>query len=118
MKQKLSMKDKDDRTYLEHIMEAISKIEKYAKLVVDFDDFSKNDMVFDAIVRELEIIGEASNNISDEFQKEHSDIPWRKIIGIRNALIHEYFGVNKLVVWETCNRNLKELKSIIKSLLK
>ncbi|KKP95926.1 MAG: hypothetical protein UR99_C0025G0015 [Candidatus Moranbacteria bacterium GW2011_GWD2_36_12] len=118
MKQSLFMKNKDDRTYLEHIMEAVGKIEKYVKLVADFEDFSKNDLVFDAIVRELEIIGEASNNISDEFQKEHADIPWRKIVGIRNTLIHEYFGVNKLVVWETSHRNLKELKAIVKPLLK
>ncbi len=108
---------KNDRNYLEHIMEAIGKIERYAKLVADFDDFSKNELVFDAIVRQLEIIGEASNNISDEFQNEHANIPWRKIVGIRNTLIHEYFGVNKRVVWETCDHNLKELKAIVKSLL-
>jgi uncharacterized protein with HEPN domain len=108
----------NDNTYLEHIWEAIVKIEKYLKLVTDFEDFSNNDLVFDAVVRELEIIGEASNKISMEFQKENPDIPWRQMNGIRNTLIHEYFGVNKKVVWETCQHDLCPLKKIVKSLLK
>jgi len=116
MKQNLFMKD--DRAYLEHILDAIEKIEKYIKHADDFEDFLKKDMVADAVIRELEVIGEASNNISKEFQEENLDIPWRQIIGIRNTLIHEYFGVNKKVVWETCQHDLKSLKKIVKSLLK
>ncbi len=109
---------RNDRTYLEHISEAIEKVEKYIKYVGDFENFSQNDMAFDAVIRELEIIGEASNNISNEFQKENPNIPWKLIIGIRNKLIHEYFGVSKKIVWETCQDDLKELKKIVKSLLK
>jgi len=109
---------KDNRAYLKHILEAIEKIEKYSKHADDFEDFLKKDMVADAIIRELEIIGEASNNISKDFQEENSEIPWRQIIGIRNALTHEYFGVNKRIVWETCQHDLKPLKKIVKSLLK
>jgi len=108
---------KDDGAYLEHIAEAIETIEVFLKNVNDFDDFSANKLVFDAVVRELEIIGEAANNISDQFQKENPDVPWRQMIGIRNTLIHEYFGVNKKVVWETCQHDLPQLKLIVKSLL-
>ncbi|MFA6183977.1 MAG: DUF86 domain-containing protein [Parcubacteria group bacterium] len=109
---------KDDRVYLKHILEAIEKIEKYSKQADDFEDFLKKDMVADAIIRELEIIGEASNNISKEFQIENPEIPWRQMNGIRNVLIHEYFGVNKKVVWETCQHDLTPLKKIVKSFLK
>jgi len=107
---------KNDKIYIEHILEAIQKIETYKK-ELDFDAFTKNDMAFDAIIRELEIVGEASSNISKQFQEDHSDIPWRKVIGIRNMLIHEYFGVNKQIVWDTCKNDLPELKKIIKTLL-
>lgn len=71
----------------------------------------------DAVVRGLEIIGEASNNISDEFKKKHSEIPFRDIKDTRNRLIHEYFGVNKKIVWDTCQIDLKELKALILPLI-
>jgi uncharacterized protein with HEPN domain len=107
---------KNDKIYIEHILEAIQTIETYKK-DLDFDAFLKNKMASDAIIRELEIIGEASNNISEEFQKEHEDIPWRKIIGIRNTLIHEYFGVNKKVIWDTCENDLPKLREILEKIL-
>ena len=107
---------KKDKIYIGHILEAIQKIETYKK-GLDFDGFLQNNMAADAIIRELEIVGEASNNISEEFQKENADIPWRKIIGIRNTLIHEYFGVNKRIVWDTCENDLLELKRLMEKLL-
>lgn len=107
---------KNDKVFIEHILEAIKTIESY-KSGLTLESFSENRMASDAIIRELEIIGEASNNISDEFQKEHPDVPWRKIIGIRNTLIHEYFGVNKKVVWNTIENDLPELKKIMEELL-
>ena len=88
---------KDDRTYLLHMLEAIEKTEKYIA-AVGFGDFSDNDMMIDAVVRELEIIGEAARNVSDSFQEKHSQIPWHKVKAMRNVLIHEYFGVNLKVV--------------------
>ena len=103
---------KDSLNYIKHILEAIEKIESYID-GVNFEDFSNNSMLFDAVVRELEIIGEAANRITEEFQKEHANVPWRKVIGMRNKLIHEYFEVNKKVVWLTCKEDLFELKSIL-----
>lgn len=101
----------DNFTYIEHMLEAIEKIESYLK-GVDFEKFSQDNMLFDAVVREVEIIGEASNRISDDFQKQYPDISWHKVISMRNILIHEYFGVDKELVWSTCQENLPELKDI------
>lgn len=108
---------KDDYTYLKHIQDAITKIEKYLS-DLSYDSFSCNDLIIDAVMKELEIIGEAANNVSDKFRQDNPEIPWRKIIGIRNVLIHEYFGVNKRIIWETCKEDLKELKKSILSALK
>jgi uncharacterized protein with HEPN domain len=108
---------KDDRTYLLHILEAIEKIENYIS-TAGFDSFSSNNMMIDAVVRELEIIGEASRNLSDEFQERHFEIPWYKIKAMRNVLIHEYFGVNLKVVWDTCRNDMPTLKTFVQKVLK
>jgi len=107
---------KSNKFYIEHILEAIGKIECYLKDQT-FESFSKNDMVIDAAIRELEIIGEAATNVSEDYQEEHSNVPWDKMISMRNRLIHEYFGVNKKIVWDTCEVDLKELKNLIKPLV-
>jgi uncharacterized protein with HEPN domain len=107
---------KDDRTYLLHILDAIEKISTYIA-AVEFDEFSHNDMMIDAVVRELEIIGEASRHLSEEFQDKHFEIPWYKIKAMRNVLIHEYFGVNLKVVWDTCKNDMPALKTFIEKLL-
>jgi len=107
---------KDDRTYLLHILEAIEKIERYIA-AADYDSFSNDDMMIDAVVRELEIIGEASRNLSDSFQDKHFVIPWYKIKAMRNVLIHEYFGVNLKVVWDTCKNDMPPLKTFIEKVL-
>lgn len=73
--------------------------------------------MIDAAIRELEVIGEAAYNVGDEFQREHPDIPWDKMKGMRNRLIHEYFGVNIKIVWETCNNDLPNLKERIEKYL-
>ncbi|OGB89533.1 hypothetical protein A2625_01260 [candidate division WOR-1 bacterium RIFCSPHIGHO2_01_FULL_53_15] len=107
---------KNDLVYLEHIAEAIQKIEKYLK-EVSFEQFSGNDMLIDAVIRELEIIGEAANQISGKARDQYPSMPWSQMIGMRNRLIHEYFGVNKKIVWETCSTDLKELRKILATIL-
>lgn len=109
---------KNDATYLEHILLAIQSIEQYLEEVKSYNDFKDNQMLIDALIRELEIIGEAANNVSEKFRKDNPKIPWRKMIGIRNILIHEYFGINKKIIWQTCQTNLKDLKKSILSALK
>lgn len=95
-----------------HIREATESIDEYLE-GVSYDHFATNKMIIDAVVRELEIIGEASNNLSEEFRKRHSDILWRRIKNMRNFLIHEYFGVNTKVVWDTCKNDLPSIKQFI-----
>ena len=114
-KQRLFLKD--DRTYLKHIAEAIETIEEYTS-GLSFDRFLGHKMVIDAVVRELEIIGEASSQLSSVFTEEHSEIPFRDATDMRNFLIHEYFGVNAKVVWDTCNDDLPNLKQLIGKFLK
>jgi uncharacterized protein with HEPN domain len=104
--------DKDNLVYVHHMVDAIKKIEKYLE-GIDYETFSSNDMIFDAVTRELEIIGEASNNIDEDFQRQYPNIPWRKVIGTRNLLIHEYFGINKKVIWDACQVDIPELKTIV-----
>jgi len=107
---------KNDITYLTHITEAIESIEEYLQ-GVEYNDFVSNKMMLDAVVRELEIIGEASNNLSNDFRSKHTEILWQRIKNMRNFLIHEYFGVNKKVVWDTCKNDIPELKAFIKKIL-
>jgi len=107
---------KDDTIYLKHILEAIRKIECYLTEVT-YDSFCQDDMRIDAVVRELEIIGEASNNLSEKFQKDHSKIHFREITDMRNILIHKYFGVNLKIVWDTCQTDIPALKDCIKKVL-
>ncbi|MFC1794838.1 DUF86 domain-containing protein [Planctomycetota bacterium] len=107
---------KNDRTYLTHILEAIDSIEEYLQGVT-FDQFSSTKMIIDAVVRELEIVGEAANNLSEEFRERHSNILWRRMKDMRNFLIHEYFGVNTKVVWDTCNNDLPSLKQFVNAIL-
>lgn len=106
----------EDEVYLKHILEAISTIETYIQNL-SFEDFSSDKKTIDAVVRELGIIGEAANNISNSFQKKYPQIPWSKIISMRNFIIHEYFGLDKSTVWRTCQKNLPELKKQILALL-
>lgn len=107
---------KDDTSYLEHILEAINSIENYIG-AFDYETFISNKMAIDAVVRELEIIGEASNNLSEKFKRDNSEMPHRDAIDMRNFLIHEYFGVNTKIVWKTCKNNLPKLKKFVEDYL-
>jgi uncharacterized protein with HEPN domain len=107
---------KDEVIYLRHILDAIETIEGYLANLSE-NEFLTHAMAKDAVVREIEIIGMAANNISDEFQEDHHEIPWMKIVGIRNKIAHEYFNVNYSIVWDTAQDDLPLLKEAIKKLL-
>ena len=89
-----------DKLYLSHIIEAVRKIRQYTEGFT-LESFKANTLVQEAVVRQLEIVGEASRMISETTRKSHPDIPWYEIAGMRNRLIHEYFGVDFAVVWKT-----------------
>ncbi|MDB5055280.1 MAG: hypothetical protein JWM44_3330 [Bacilli bacterium] len=73
---------------------------------VEYDSFLSNQMLIDAVIRNLEVIGEAARNVSDEIRNKYPKIPWRNMIGLRNILIHQYFGVDESIVWEIITVNL------------
>ncbi len=107
---------KDDKAYLRHILEAIEKIGRYIE-GVSFEEFGENDMMVDAVVRELEIIGEASKNLSEAFCQSHPDISLRDAVDMRNFLVHEYFGVNRRIVWDTCKNDLPRFCEFVEAAL-
>jgi len=107
---------KDDRTYLTHMSEAVEIIEAYLQGAT-YKTFVANHMMVDAVVRQLEIIGEAASHLSAEFREQHANILWRRMTDMRNFLIHEYFGVNTKIVWDTCHSDLPQLKAFIQTVL-
>lgn len=107
---------KDPKIFLKHIQESIEEIESHLREISE-DDFGEDVKTQDAVIRRIEIIGEAVKNLPVEFKKKHPEIEWREIAGMRDKLIREYFGVNLDMVWETANRDLPELKKQISELL-
>jgi uncharacterized protein with HEPN domain len=106
---------KDDRIYLLHILDAIDQILLYAS---EGDEaFFSDRKTQDAVVRNLEIIGEATKNISVELKNSYPGIAWKRIAGMRDKLIHDYFGVNQRLVFEVVRNHLPELKMNIQRIL-
>lgn len=108
---------KEDHIFLEHILEAIEKINKYLEKL-DYKKFMDNDIIQDAISRRLEIIGEATKLLSDDLRKKFSEIPWKDIAGMRDKLIHGYFIVDLDEVWNTSKRDIPKLRENIKNIIK
>ncbi len=104
-----------DNLYLQHILDAIQKIDLYVQ--VGHEEFLQSSHWQDAVVRQLEIIGEASKRLSDELRDRHADIPWRRICGLRDVLIHNYMGVDLAAVWEITQSQLPVLKARVQSIL-
>ena len=94
---------------IKDILQAISNIEQYTENMTSFE-FKKNKLVLDAVIRNFEIIGEASVHVPLAFRDAHPDAPWKQMVSMRNILIHEYFGVNLSTVWQTVRERLPVLK--------
>lgn len=105
-----------DEIRLLHIIDAINEIENYVQ-DIELKEFVENSMMFNATLRQLEIIGEASNRLSEELLNNSPSIPWTRIIGLRNLVIHEYFGIDDFTIWNVIKINLPVLKSEITVLL-
>ena len=106
---------RDYRDFLDDIIQTIDKIERFTK-GMDYENFSADEKTIFAVVRGLEVIGEAVKNIPDEVKEDNPEMPWSEIAGMRNKLIHAYFGVDLSVVWMTVKSDLPELEAKIKNL--
>ncbi len=113
----MSKKKRDFLLFLEDIMVCIEKIEKYTK-ELSFKEFTGNEMVVDAVIRNFEIIGEAVKKIPKSVKKKYLDVEWNEAAGFRDVLIHDYFGIDLEAVWDTVKKNIPPFKGKILLILK
>ena len=111
------MKKRSAVIFLEDILQAIKKIEKYTN-GLNCERFRSDEKSVDAVIRNLEIIGEASKNITSELKNKFPQIPWKKMMGLRNIVAHEYFSIDLNIIWEIASKNLPEVKPRIERILK
>jgi len=103
---------RDMRLYIQDILESMEAIEEYVQSTTE-EQFYRNRQVQDAVLRRLEIIGEAVKNLDEDFRNRYPEIPWKKVAGLRDVLIHEYFGVSLKRVWRVIKIDLVDMKSHI-----
>ncbi len=106
------MSKRDWKILFADILESIEKIEQYTQ-GINFDEFIRDSMTIDAVVRNIEIIGEASKMVPEDIKQKNSDIPWKKLSGIRNRIVHDYFGVDVNIIWFIVSNELLQLKEWI-----
>jgi uncharacterized protein with HEPN domain len=102
--------------YIEDISNAMDKSMKFIK-DLSYDDFAGDDKTAFAVVRTIEIIGEAAKNVPESVRKKYPEIPWKEMAGMRDKVIHEYFGVDSRVVWETVKRRIPDIKPLFKNVV-
>jgi uncharacterized protein with HEPN domain len=108
---------RDYNLYLEDILEAVDKIETYTRSIA-FQKFQENSMLVDAVLHNLEIIGEAAKHVPDYLKQDTPEIEWRKIAGLRDIVAHEYFGISLEIVWDIVQNKLPGLKAVVLGMLK
>jgi len=108
---------RDTSVFIKHILESIERIEEYVKEISE-KQFFEETQVQDAIIRRIEIIGEATKNLPNGFRKKHSEVPWSEITGARDKLIHGYFGVDLDLTWDIVKKDLPDLKEKVEKILK
>ncbi len=102
------MSERTDRDFLEHIREAAERASSYTEKMTS-EEFLGDTKTQDAVIRNIEIIGEATKNLSDDLRDRHPEIPWKGLAGMRDRLIHQYFGVNLDIVWSVAKDELPEI---------
>ncbi|HHT9120291.1 MAG TPA: HepT-like ribonuclease domain-containing protein [Candidatus Hypogeohydataceae bacterium YC41] len=104
------------RLYLKDIFEAMEATEKFVE-GMGFEDFKKDDKTSSAVIRKFEIIGEAAKNVPDSIKENYTLIPWREMAGMRDRLIHFYFGIKYDLVWKTIKEVIPQVKPLIRKVL-
>ena len=107
---------KNDRVFIRHILDEVAFIIKEGK-GLNYEDLVSNETLKRAVIRSLEIIGEATKNLSEDFRKKHSDIEWRELAGLRDKLIHHYFGINWKRVWDVIKNLIPEIEDKLRKIL-
>lgn len=102
--------------FIEDILESIEKVESYLE-GLDYKKFITKSIVVDAVIRNLEIIGEASRNVPDSIRELYPSVPWKRMVGLRNIATHAYFGIDLEIIWKIAKENLSETKVQIKKIL-
>lgn len=110
------MPSRDWKFRIQDIVDSIDKIKIYLDQI-DYENFKKNNLLIDAVIRNFEIIGEASNHLPENIRSSNPDIPWKQMRGIRNILLHEYFGVDLETVWYTATIHLPSLNEKLIAIL-
>jgi uncharacterized protein with HEPN domain len=110
------MSRRDTLLLLGDMLEAAEKISRYTS-GMDYDAFSNNDLVIDAVARNFEIIGEAAARVDQEFRHSHPEIEWKYITAFRNRIIHEYFGIDYEIMWMIIQHNVSDLINQLKELI-
>ena len=108
---------RDQKLYLIDIAESIRYIKKYTSNLNE-EGFYQSEQIQDAVLRRLEIIGEATKNISDDFKDRFPQLPWKEMAGIRDVIIHDYFGINLRRIWLTVKQDLPTIETLIEEVLK
>lgn len=108
---------RDYRLYLDEIVDAITKIERYTEGLA-LEQFKKDEKTIDAVIRNFAIMGEAAKHIPHSVRNKYPDIPWKEMAGMRDKLIHEYFGIKYDVVWQTIKKRLPQVKPLIEAVIK
>jgi uncharacterized protein with HEPN domain len=110
------MSKRDAKIILKDILDEIVKIEKFTK-DIDYEDFISDEMRYYAVIRCSEIIGEAVRQLPKDFKRKYPSIEWRKIVDLRNILIHEYFGIEPEIIWDVVKNKIPILKNSIEKIL-
>ncbi len=110
------MRKADYRVYVQDILEAIKRIDEYIGKMT-FEEFSKDKKTMDAVVRNFAVIGEAAKNVPVSIKRKHPEIAWKRMSGMRDKVIHEYFGVDPHILWGTAKTDLPPTIHMLKALL-
>jgi uncharacterized protein with HEPN domain len=100
---------------LDDILESIGRIEQYVKNL-SFEEFSNDQKSVDAVIRNLEIAGEAANRLPDDFKEKYGEIEWHKVVGLRHRIVHDYFGIDLEIIWQILHKDLPALRDALKQI--